>query len=50
MIGIEVNGRDLNSTGEIVSIDRAPNEDVRVIEKLAARTSYTEICLKPSII
>lgn len=33
MIGIEVKGRDPKSTGEIVGVYRAPNEDLRVIER-----------------
>lgn len=33
MTGIEVKGRDPECTGEIVGICRAPNEDIRVIER-----------------
>jgi hypothetical protein len=40
MIAVEVKGRDPKFTWEIVGIYRAPNEDVRVIERLVARTEY----------
>jgi len=49
MIGIEVKNRDPKATGEIVGIYRAPNEDIRLIKRLAARTGYTGNCLKRSI-
>jgi hypothetical protein len=50
MIAVEVKGRDPKFTSEIVRIYRAPNEDMRVIERLAARTSYTGNSTKRSII
>jgi hypothetical protein len=40
MIAVELKGRDPKFTWEIVGIYRAPNEDLRVIERLAARTDY----------
>ena len=40
MIVVELKGRDPIFTWEIVGIYRAPNEDMRVIERLAARTEY----------
>jgi hypothetical protein len=49
MVGIEVKGRDPKSTGETVSIYRAPNQDIRFIERMAARTGYTGNSLKRSI-
>jgi hypothetical protein len=35
---VEVKGKDAKFTWEIVSIYRVPNEDMRVIERLAIRT------------
>jgi hypothetical protein len=40
MIAVDVKGRDPKFSWEIVGIYRAQNEDVRVIERLAARTEY----------
>jgi hypothetical protein len=37
---VEIKGSDPRCTWEIVGIYRAPNEDTRVIEKLAARTGF----------
>ena len=44
MIAVEVKGRDPKFTWEIVGIYRAPNEDMRVVERLVARTTgnYTK--------
>ena len=50
MIEVEVKGRDPKLTWEIVGTYRASNEDLRVIEKLAARTGYTGNSTKRSII
>jgi hypothetical protein len=50
MIAVEVKGRDQKFTWEIVGIYRAPNEDMRVIERLAARTGYMGNSMKHSII
>jgi hypothetical protein len=50
MIAVEVKGRDPKFTSEIVGIYRAPNEDSRVIERLAARTDYIGNSTKRSII
>ena len=50
MIAVEVKGRDPKFTREIVGIYRAPNEDMRVIERLAARTGYTGNSTKRSIV
>ena len=41
MIVIEVKGRDPKFTWEIVGIYRAPNDDMRVMERSAAQTGYT---------
>ena len=40
----------LNARGKSVGIYRAPNEDTRVIEKLAARTGFLGNSTKHSII
>jgi hypothetical protein len=50
MIAIEVRGRDPKSAWEIVGIYRAPNDDMRVMERLAARTNVTGNSTKRSII
>ena len=50
MVAVEVKGRNPKLTWEIVGIYRAPNEDMRVIERLAARTGSTGISTKRSII
>ena len=47
---VEVKGRDPKFTWEIVGIYRAPNEDMRVIERLATRTGCTGNSTKNSII
>jgi len=47
---VEVKGRDPQLTWEFVGIYRAPNEDMRVIERLAARTDYKGNYTKRSII
>jgi len=41
MVAVEVKGRNPKFTWEMVGIYRAPNEDMRVIERLEARTAYT---------
>ena len=50
MVALEVKGRNPKFTWEVVGIYRAPNEDMRVIEKLAARTGSTGNSTKISII
>jgi hypothetical protein len=50
MIVVELKGKDPEFTWEIVGIYRAPNEDMRVIERLAARTGFTGNSTKRSII
>ena len=50
MIAVEVNGRGPKFTWKIVGIYRALNEDMRVIERLAARTDYIGNSTKRSII
>ena len=50
MVAVEVKGRNPKFTWEVVGIYRAPNEDTRVIERLAARTGYTGNSTKRSII
>ena len=49
IIAVEVKGRDQRFTLEIVGTYIAPNEDMRVIERLVARTAYTGNSTKPSI-
>jgi hypothetical protein len=49
MITFEVKGRNPNSTWEVVGNYRAPNEDMRVVERLAARTGNTGNSTKRSI-
>jgi hypothetical protein len=41
MIAVEVKGRDPKITWEIVGNYRAPNENTRLLEKLADRAGYT---------
>ena len=50
IIAIEIRGMNPKSTWEIVGIYRAPNEVIRVIERLVARTGSTGNCTKRSII
>jgi len=50
MVPVQVKGRNPKFTWEVVGIYRAPNEDMRVIERLAARTGYTGNSTKRSII
>jgi len=50
MTAVEVKGGDPKNTWEIVGIYRAPNEDTRVLEKLADRTVCSGRTTKCSII
>jgi hypothetical protein len=50
IIAVEVKGNDPKFMWKIVVIYRAPNEDIRVIEKLAARTGFLGNSMKRSII
>jgi len=50
MIAVEVKGGNPEFSWEVVGFYRAPNEDMRVIERLAARTRFTGNSTKPSII
>jgi hypothetical protein len=50
MIAVEVKGRDPKFKWEVVGTYRAPNEDMRVIERLAAQTDYLGKSTKRSII
>jgi hypothetical protein len=50
VIAVEVKGSNPKFTWEIVVIYRAPNEDMRVIERFAARTDYLRNSTKRSII
>jgi len=50
MIAVEAEGRDPKITWEIVGIYRAPNEDMRLFEKLVDRTGYMGRTTKRSII
>jgi hypothetical protein len=43
IIAVEVKDRDTKFTWEFVGIYKAPNENMRVIERLVARIAYTEI-------
>ena len=47
---MEVKGRDPKYTWEIVGIYRTPNENIRVIERVAARTCFLGNSMKMSII
>ena len=47
-IAIEVKVSDPKFTWEIVGIYRAPNADMRVMERLATRTGYTRNSTKRS--
>jgi len=50
MAAVEAKGRDPKITWEIVGIYRAPNEDLRLFEKLVERTGYMGRTTKTSII
>jgi len=50
MISVEVKGGNPKFSWEVVGVYRAPNEDMRVIERLAARTGFTGNSIKCSII
>jgi hypothetical protein len=50
MISVEVKSRNPKFTWEVVGVYRAPNEDMRAIEKLVARTGFTGNSTKRSII
>jgi hypothetical protein len=49
MTAVEVKGRDPKFKWEIVGIYTTPNEDMRVIERVAARTDYLGNATKRSI-
>jgi hypothetical protein len=50
IIALEVKGSDPKYTWKIIGIYRAPNEYIRVIEKLAARTGFLGNSMKQGII
>ena len=50
MVAVEVKGRNPKFTWDVVGIYRAPNENMRVVEKLAARTGCTGNSTKRSVI
>jgi len=50
IIAVEVKSSDPKCTWEIVRIYRSLNEDIRVIERLAARTGFLRNSTKRSII
>jgi hypothetical protein len=50
MIAVEVKGGNPKFSWEVVGVYRAPNEDMRVIERLVARTGFTRNCTKRSMI
>jgi hypothetical protein len=41
MTAVEVEGNNPKFAWEVVGVYRAPNEDMRAIERLAARTGFT---------
>jgi hypothetical protein len=50
MIAVDVKGRNPKFTWEIEGIYRAPNQDMRVVERLVDRTDYLGNSTKCSII
>jgi len=50
MTAVEIKGRNPKYTWEVVGIYRAPNDDMRFLERLAARIGYTGNSTKRSII
>jgi hypothetical protein len=50
MLAVEVKGRNTKFTWEVVGMYRAPKEDMRAVERLAARTGYTGNSTKRNII
>ena len=50
MITVEVKDRHLKFAWEVVGVYRVPNEDMRVIERLAVPTGFTGNSTKRSII
>ena len=50
MIAVEVKGINPKLAWEVIGVYRAPNEGMRVIERLAARTGFTGNSTKHSII
>jgi hypothetical protein len=50
MLAVEVKRRNQKFTWEILGMYRAPNEDMRVLERLVARTGGTSNTAKRSII
>jgi len=50
MIAVEVKGGNPKFSWEVVWVYRAPNEDIRVIERLAARTGFAGNSTKSSFI
>jgi len=45
MIAVDVKGKNPKFAWEVVGVYLAPNEDMQVIERLAARTGFTETVL-----
>jgi hypothetical protein len=50
MLAVEIRGSDPKYAWEVVSIYRAPNEDIRGIERLTERTGFLRYSMKNSII
>jgi len=50
MLAVEVKGRNPKYNWEVVGMYRAPNEDMRAIERLVARTGFTRNSTNHSII
>ena len=50
MLAVEVKGRNTKFTWEVIWMYRAPNQDMRAVERLEDRTGYTGNSTKQSII
>ena len=50
IIAVEVKGRNTKFTWQVVGMYRVPNEDMRAVEILTARTGYTRKSTERSII
>jgi len=50
MLAVEVKGRNTKFTWEVIGMYRTPNEDMRAVERLAARTGYAGNSTKRNVI
>ena len=50
MLAVDVKDRNTKFTWEVIGMFRAPNEDMRAVERLAGRTGYRGNSTKHSII